>query len=164
MPRLKSSAASLPVIAALLASALIASAQTSHPAAPQAGNATPHEDHEHPAPTNLKVLPKNMTGEQVHTLMHQWADDLGVTCRSCHVENPKDIGPNGRPRMNYADDSRQEKQSARTMYRMTEDINTNYVATIENSGIPVTCGSCHRGHLDPEPYVGKQHKRPPTSK
>jgi hypothetical protein len=24
---------------------------------------------------------------------------------------------------------------------------------VENSGAPVTCGTCHRGHLDPEPFV-----------
>jgi hypothetical protein len=24
---------------------------------------------------------------------------------------------------------------------------------VKNSGAPVTCGTCHRGHLGPEPFV-----------
>ena len=39
------------------------------------------------------------------------------------------------------------------MYTMTEDINKNYVVKVPNSDMPVTCGTCHRGHLGPEPYV-----------
>jgi hypothetical protein len=124
-----------------------ASGQTPAPAASSA-----HDTHHHPAPTNLKVLPKDTTGEQVHDLMHEWEADLGVTCKTCHVENPKDIGPNGRPRLNYADDSKDEKRTARLMYQMVENINGNYIAKIDNSGLPVTCGTCHQGHLSPEPY------------
>jgi hypothetical protein len=39
------------------------------------------------------------------------------------------------------------------MYGMAEDINKNYVSKIDNSGAAVTCGTCHRGHLNPEPFV-----------
>jgi hypothetical protein len=35
---------------------------------------------------------------------------------------------------------------------MTEEINANFVARIDSSGAPVTCGTCHRGHLGPEPF------------
>ncbi len=129
----------------------------------------PKHEHEHPTPTNLKVLPKEMTGDQVHDLMHEWEADLGVTCKTCHVENPKDIGPNGRPRLDYAADVKQEKSSARIMYKMLDDINTNYVGKIENSGMPVTCGTCHQGHLNPEPFDTEAHKpgaaqKPPAPK
>lgn len=145
---------SLP-IPVLLAAAIFAQAQ--QPAAPPApGN------HHHPAPTNLKVLPKDFTGDQVHDLMHDWEADLGVTCKTCHAVNPKDIGPNGRARLNYADDSRQEKQTARLMYKMLDEINTNYVAKVEGSGMPVTCGTCHQGHLDPEGYDPSQRRGPST--
>ncbi len=143
-------------IAALFAASLFTAAQA--PPQPAAGKAPAHE-HGHPAPTNLKVLPKDMTGDQVHDLMHEWEAQLGVTCRTCHAVNPKDIGPNGRPRFNYSDDSRQEKASARVMYKMLEDINQNYVSKIENSGLPVTCGTCHQGHLNPEPYSPEEHRR-----
>jgi hypothetical protein len=36
---------------------------------------------------------------------------------------------------------------------MTEDINVNYVSKIPSSEVPVTCGTCHRGHFGPEPFV-----------
>jgi hypothetical protein len=105
-----------------------------------------------PAPTNLKVLPKTLTGDQVHEIMHKWEADLGTNCGHCHASDPNNIGPNGRPRLNYADDSKPEKATARLMVKMTEDINKNYVSKVDNSGEPVTCGTCHRGNLEPEPF------------
>jgi hypothetical protein len=107
----------------------------------------------HPAPTNLQVLPKDLTGEQVHEIMEHWEASLGAHCGTCHAVDPKNIGPNGRPRLNYADDSKPEKITARKMYQMTEGINLNYISKIDSSGAPVTCGTCHRGHLGPEPFV-----------
>jgi len=35
------------------------------------------------------------------------------------------------------------------MYTMTEDINQRYIARIDGSGMPVTCGTCHHGHVGP---------------
>lgn len=128
--------------------AVAASAQTPASQQPPAGEAH-HHHHDEPAPTNLKVLPKDMTGEQVHELMHKWEASLGAECSTCHAADPKNIGPNGKPRLNYADDSKPEKNTARLMYKMVEDINKNYVSMVENSGVGVSCGTCHRGHLDP---------------
>jgi hypothetical protein len=141
---------------ALLATAVFAiagAAQT--PPAPQqpAAGGTQRPPRTFPAPTNLKVLPKDMTGQQVHELMEKWEGSLGAKCSTCHAADPNNIGPNGRPRLNYADDSKEEKQTARLMYKMTEDINTNYVSKVPSSDMPVTCGTCHRGHLGPEPFV-----------
>ena len=45
------------------------------------------------------------------------------------------------------------KQTARVMYTMTEKINVDYVSKVDSSGAPVTCGTCHRGHIGPEPFV-----------
>jgi cytochrome c553 len=113
----------------------------------------PHHEHEMPEPSNLKVLPRNTTGEQIHEIMHKWSAELGTGCKTCHVVDAKNVGPDGKPRLNYADDSKEEKRTARVMFKMVEDINANYVAKIDSSGAPVTCGTCHRGHLGPEPYV-----------
>jgi hypothetical protein len=139
--------------AVLFAAAVFAAstaAQAPQPAQAPAGSPPPQP---RPAPTNLKVLPKDLTGEQVHEIMEQWEGSLGAHCNTCHTPDPKNIGPNGRPRLNFADDSKEEKATARKMYLMTEDINRNYVAKIDSSGAPVTCGTCHRGHLGPEPFV-----------
>jgi hypothetical protein len=125
-------------------------------AAPAAQTTAPPA-HQHPAPTNLKVLPKDMTGEQVHELMEKWEGELGTTCKTCHAIDPKNIGPNGKPRLNYADDSKEEKRTARKMYKMVEDINMNYISKIDSSGEPVTCGTCHRGHFGPETFAAPEH-------
>jgi Photosynthetic reaction centre cytochrome C subunit len=156
------SAASIALLtAAVFAITTIAQApQASLPQQPAGG--PPRPPRTYPAPTNLKVLPKNLTGQQVHEIMEKWEGSLGAHCSTCHTPDPKDIGPNGRPRLNFADDSKEEKATARLMYKMTEDINVNYVSKMPNSEAPVTCGTCHRGHLGPEPFViPEDGPRPP---
>lgn len=118
-----------------------------------------------PAPTNLKVLPKDLTGAQVRDIMEKWAGSLGVHCDTCHMADPNNLGPNGRPRMNYADDSKPDKQIARIMYSMTEQINADYISkakTIDTDAMDmtVTCGTCHRGHEMPEEFVIPREGRP----
>ncbi len=142
-----------PCFAAALA---IAFAVTTNLSAQQPAGSPPAHEHGHgpmPPPTNLQVLPKTMTGEQVHEVMHKWEADLGSECSTCHAANPKNLGPNGKPRLNFADDSKPEKATARLMARMVQEINTQYIGKIDNSGQPVSCGTCHRGHLDPPPFV-----------
>ena len=125
--------------------------------APAPGGAAP-EHWNFPEPTNLQVLPKNLTGAQVHEIMEQWEGQLGSGCRACHTVDKTKVGPNGRPRLNFADDSKEEKQTARLMYKMTEKINADYISMVPNSGQPVTCGTCHRGHLGPEEFVPAKHE------
>jgi len=132
---------------------LVFAAQSPSPA-PAAQAPAPPPEHMHPAPTNLKVLPKDLTGEQVHEIMEKWEAELGAGCKTCHTAT-KELGPNGKPRLNFADDSKEEKQTARQMYKMVEEINASYISKIDSSGDPVTCGTCHRGHLGPEPFVPK---------
>lgn len=148
--------------AALLTAAAITAATVAQtPAGPQsAGTLPPPESSGYPAPTNLKVLPKDLTGQQVHDIMKQWAAALGTDCNSCHAEDRNNLGPNGRPKFNFADDSKGMKAAARIMYSMTEKINADYVAKVDSSGVPVTCGTCHRGHLGPEPFVITPKDRP----
>jgi hypothetical protein len=118
-----------------------------------------------PAPTNLKVLPKDTTGKQIHEIMETWAGSLGVHCDTCHMADPKNIGPNGRPRLNFADDSKSDKQIARIMYTMTQQINTDYISKAidmdkDGEGSPVTCGTCHRGQKMPETFVVPKEEGP----
>jgi len=112
-----------------------------------------------PAPTNLKVLPKDLTGNQLHEIMEGWAGDLGVHCDTCHAADPKNVGPNGRPRLNFASDEKDEKEMARIMYTMMEVDKKDYVAKVaamdkmDEPAAPLTCGTCHRGNLDPEKFT-----------
>ena len=142
--------------AAVLAVSTLAQAPQAAPAQPSPAGGQPPRDY--PAPTNLKVLPKTLTGQQVRDIMEKWEGSLGAHCSTCHTADPKNIGPNGKPRLNFADDSKEDKQTARKMFKMVEDINSNYISKIDNSGAPVTCGTCHRGHLGPEPYVPAPEK------
>ena len=157
---MKHASLSLPAAAtALLTAAVFTVAQTPQAATPPAGGPPPMRTY--PAPTNLKVLPKDLTGQQVHEIMEKWEGSLGVHCSTCHTADPKNLAPNGRPQLNFADDSKEQKLTARLMYTMTEDINVNYVSRVPNSEMPVTCGTCHRGHLGPEPFVIPPDERGP---
>jgi Photosynthetic reaction centre cytochrome C subunit len=118
----------------------------------------------YPLPTNLQVLPKDLTGRQVRDMMETWAGSLGVKCEFCHTADPKNVGPNGRPRTNFADDSKPDKQIARIMYTMTQQMNTDYISKAmdldkDGMGKPVTCGTCHRGHEMPEDFVIPREER-----
>lgn len=117
-----------------------------------------------PPPTNLQVLPKDLTGREVRDTMEKWAGSLGVKCEFCHVADPKNVGPNGRPRMDFANDSKPNKQIARIMYTMTQQVNKDYISKAmdldkDNMGSPVTCGTCHRGHKMPEDFVIPREER-----
>jgi len=117
----------------------------------------------YPAPTNLRVLPKEMTGQQVNGVMEQWGAELGVRCSSCHGEDQDNVVP-ARPRLSqFADDSQPMKEIARLMYTMTEQINRDYIAKVDGSELPVTCGTCHRGRVSPEPaFVAPVARLSPT--
>lgn len=138
-------------LAAFVAAAVLASTAAAQTAPPPPA----HEHHfANYKPTNLKVLPKDLTGDQIHDIMEGWAGALGVHCDTCHAVDPTKLMPNGRPALNFPDDSKPQKSSARLMVKMVHDINSNYVSMVsEKPEVRVTCGTCHRGHLDPEPFV-----------
>ncbi len=118
-----------------------------------AAHAQAHEHAPAPAPTNLQVLPKTLTGDQVHEIMHKWEAALGAECTTCHAADPVKKRPDGRPMLNFADDSKPEKATARLMVKMVDNINSQYIGKLEDGGAPVGCATCHRGHLTPEPFV-----------
>jgi predicted CXXCH cytochrome family protein len=105
----------------------------------------------YPAPVNLKVLPGNLSGRQVHDLMEKWSGELGVRCVECHVFE-SDATASGVSSPRFADDSKPMKGIARQMYTMTEAINSSYIRNVNGETRPVTCGTCHQGHVTPEPF------------
>jgi hypothetical protein len=119
----------------------------------------------YPPPTNLKVLPKDLTGREVRDTMEKWAGSLGVECGFCHAADPSHVGPNGHPGLNFPDDSKPDKQIARIMYTMTQQLNADYIKKAmdldpDDMGSPVTCGTCHRGHKMPTEFVIPREQRP----
>jgi hypothetical protein len=115
-----------------------------------------------PNPTNIKALPKNITGDDVIKLMHQYEGDLGVDCEFCHARNPET------KRNDFPSDANPLKDTARVMIKMTDDLNAKYLTQVigdHKPDNPITCGTCHRGMAHPEPFVPKpreQGNRPPT--
>lgn len=151
-----------PVAVVLLTSAAViagTAAQAPETAKPSAGRGTPMS-HTFRAPRNLKVLPRGLSGQRVNDIMEEWSSSLGVRCDSCHTEATETIVADNESNLNFADDSKPLKVLAREMYAMTEEINTIHIARIEGSGIPVTCGTCHRGHISPEPFVAPASDSP----
>jgi Photosynthetic reaction centre cytochrome C subunit len=99
----------------------------------------------HPKPTNLKVLPKEMSGDDVDKLMHRYQQYLGAPCGYCHEENAQT------KEIDYASDENSIKETARFMISMTYDINNKYLAQLGDRRYaePLTCGTCHRGQVEP---------------
>ena len=108
---------------------------------------THKKDDDDAPPQNLQILPKNMTGEQLHKIMRGFSQSLGVRCGFCHVI--KEGKPGERPTADFASDAKREKQNAREMMKMTGAINANYLQKIDHSFEEITCVSCHHGSVRP---------------
>ena len=131
------------------------------PTAPAAQTARPPRG-PRPNPTNIKALPKNITGDEVIKLMHQYEGDLGADCEYCHARNPET------KRNDFPSDANPVKEKARVMIKMTDDLNGKYLAQLSDrkSTDPITCGTCHRGMARPEVFVPKPREpgnRPPAA-
>src|SRR5947207_14198032 len=75
---------------------------------------------------NLKVLPQNITHEQLIATMRGFARSLGVKCGHCHVAAPA----GSKEKFEFASDAKPEKNVARTMILMTRAINDEYVSKV----------------------------------
>ncbi len=83
-----------------------------------------------PEPKNLKVL--KVPASELIPLMRNYSVSLGVRCDHCHVQG------------NFASDEKPQKETARKMIQMAENLNT----TLGDG--KVTCYTCHRGEVEPK--------------
>jgi hypothetical protein len=147
----------LVVCAGLLSTPLLA--QETPAATPAAQASRPRGPR--PKPTNIKALQKDISGDDLIKLMHQYEGDLGVECAFCHARNPET------KRNDFPSDANPVKEKARVMIKMTADLNTRYLAQLSDrmSTDPVTCGTCHRGSAMPDTFVPKPREgnRPPAA-
>ncbi|WP_374950849.1 c-type cytochrome [Mucilaginibacter sp.] len=107
------------------------------------------QEKEKPKYTNLKVLPKSITDQQLHDVMDEWSKSLGVRCGFCHARNEET------KKTDFASDAKPEKEMARHMYKMMNNINKKYFeAKKDSTGMMMTtgvnCNTCHRGVSHPE--------------
>ena len=99
---------------------------------------------------NLKVLPKDISHEDLDKVMDNWKAALGVKCNFCHAPS-KDSTSH---RLDFASDAKPEKEVARHMFKMTAKINKKYFNFNKDEKgdvVPtITCMTCHRGNPHPE--------------
>jgi hypothetical protein len=96
---------------------------------------------------NLKVLPKDISHEDLEREMHFYNKSLNVKCNYCHAPSKERPG-----RLDFASDSNSHKEETREMMRMTNDINEKYFQTKPNTAQhlnTVNCYTCHRGEEMP---------------
>lgn len=104
---------------------------------------------------NLKVLPQNISKDSLEYLMKNYTTSLGVKCSYCHL--PSKVDPT---KLDFASDVKIEKEIARGMIKMTNDINANYFQPHFPEPKPaqvhvVNCVLCHRGTANPEKYLSQ---------
>lgn len=98
---------------------------------------------------NLKVLPKDISKDELDSVMDGFKVALGVKCGFCHA--PRKDDPK---RLDFASDAKEEKETARMMMKMTAKLNKKYFhvkdANVPNAVLAVNCITCHRGNTDPK--------------
>jgi cytochrome c553 len=101
-------------------------------------------------PKNLKVLPKNISHDDLEKVMDSWKAALGVKCNFCHAPSADSTSHH----LDFASDAKPEKNIARHMYKMTGKINKKYFSFAKDdkgaSIAVVSCVTCHRGSPHPD--------------
>jgi hypothetical protein len=104
---------------------------------------------EAPKYTNLKILPKDISKEELGKVMDGYKTALGVKCNFCHAAGKTDPR-----RLDFASDEKPEKEFARSMMKMTAKINKKYFhikdASAPSAVLAVNCITCHNGKAHPE--------------
>ncbi|MBB6498459.1 c-type cytochrome [Pedobacter cryoconitis] len=99
--------------------------------------------------SNLKVLPKDISHEDLDKIMDGYKAALGVKCNFCHAPSKDDP-----KHMDFASDAKPEKEIARNMMRMTNRINKKFFhvknANEVKAVLAVNCVTCHNGKAHPE--------------
>lgn len=129
------------VVLALISAVVIASGFAFSP------SSTPEQQGDE---NNLKVLPKDISHDELMQVMHSFEVALGYNCGDCHARSTTDP-----QKLDFAADTK-NKQTATDMMKMVQEINgtyfgvkgefkDNYLASTFN----VTCNTCHGGHEKP---------------
>jgi len=113
------------------------------------GVAATNAPFDEPQYKNLKILPKNITHEELDKVMHQFNKGLGVKCNFCHAP-----AKDNERKLDFASDEKPEKDIARSMMKLTVKINKKYFgakhAVITDTTMAITCITCHHGTPHPE--------------
>ena len=111
---------------------------------------------------NLKVLPKDISHDDLMKEMRTYNKALGVKCDFCHAKQPENP-----QKLDFASDDKEEKETAREMLKMTMRINKKFFKSGKDEKgmqiMTVTCYTCHNGQKEPssKPAGGEEapHQR-----
>ena len=101
-------------------------------------------------PENLKVLPEDVKGAKLGSVMRGFASALGVRCEHCHVGEGPDL-----TKFDFPSDEKATKRKARVMLQMVHALNEEYLPKISeieertSPALEVTCMTCHRRQSRP---------------
>lgn len=136
------------ILAGLMVTALVSFGAMSFSSAPS--SALPPKEGHH----NLKVLPKDISHEELMKIMHDFCNALHYRCGDCHA-----AAAGGGHDMDFASDANPKKNVARHMMKMMARINKKnfevkgaFAANYVNAKYPVTCYTCHHGSEHPATY------------
>lgn len=86
---------------------------------------------------NLKILPKDISKDSLMSLMKGYNQALGVKCNHYHT-------------MDKSSDDKHEKEIARHMIKLTNELNAKEFAPIgDQYKNAIECATCHRGSTKP---------------
>ena len=89
--------------------------------------------------TNLKILPKDISKDDLVKTMKAFSLGLGVRCDHCHVLTNE--------KKDFAADTKSEKQMAREMMKLVHKLNTEFFTY--KDAPKATCYLCHHGEHKP---------------
>jgi tetratricopeptide (TPR) repeat protein len=98
------------------------------------------------SPKNLKVLPDDISSQELGATMRGFALGTGLRCSNCHV------GEEGQELTTYdfESDEKELKGTARKMLKMVAAINGKYLDDVAQDHVDVNCVTCHRGVRKPK--------------
>jgi tetratricopeptide (TPR) repeat protein len=93
--------------------------------------------------TNLQVLSKDISKDELQKTMRGFVFALNVKCSYCHVQKDD-------MKMDFPADDKDTKKAARVMLQMVMTVNRDYVSKIgKATPLQVECVTCHRGLTQP---------------
>ena len=99
-------------------------------------------------PKNLKVLPVDISPDELRKTMLGFSAALNARCSYCHMVDDMLTMPDP----DFSDDAKLTKKTARKMLKMVAEINgriSNIDSLSQQPRIEVTCITCHRGQYRP---------------
>jgi len=96
--------------------------------------------------TTLKILPKDISDDDLEAIMKSFNVALGVKCGHCHA--PRTDGKKG---LDFESDANPKKLIARDMMLMTTEMNNKYFHHYKRDSVFVqmNCNTCHNGKTKP---------------